>query len=377
MDKIRIIHIIKDDKFYNYIDGFIKSGQYDCIRVLITDKPDYQISWIPNNTDIITLYRKSDIIDFFRRGDYDAIFLQSLTRENKKYIRYIPQDKYVIWWSYGYELYTHLNGLKPLIPLDVYKPFTKKLYTKTKKGFIKEGIKQILGRIYYNHRRNKLLERIDFFQPVIPLEFNLMLNNSSFHAKEFYYPNSYNRKFYVNENINGYGDIMIGNSCTYTNNHIDIIHQIKRFLPKDRNIIFPLSYGDIKPQQLIKNFDLKDCNVKYLTDFVPAEEYFQIVNNCSYFISGVIRQQSMGNISYCLSIGIKVFLFKDSIIYKYLKEAGFVVYAIEDINEESFNAPLTKEEQVQNCIAARNRSNRQNSISDTTINIMKSHKRNE
>lgn len=378
-EPIRVLHIVKDDKFYRYFDSFRDTKEFVNIRALISNKPNYHITWIPESSDIMILYKDKAIRELLNSDTYDAVFLQSLTKENKRIIQYIPKDKYIIWRCYGYELYTSLNGLDPLIPIDVYMPLTRTFFLENQGSWskVKEGLKKWALSYYYSLKLKKWLGRIDFFQPVIPIEYSYMLKNKHFHAKEFYPHNSYNYEFVVSESRARNGGIMIGNSSTYTNNHLDIINSIKAYLPKDRNIIFPLSYGDISPEILINRMGLGEYNVRYLTDFIPREEYFNMLNNCSYFISGVLRQQSMGNISYCLRNGIKLFLFKKSLVYQYLKEAGFVVFSIEDIDHLSFVTPMTPDEQEKNRKAAENRKLRQDTISEDAIKFMKSNRRYE
>ena len=43
-----------------------------------------------------------------------------------------------------------------------------------------------------------------------------------------------------------------------------------------------------------------------------------------------------------------MFLYRDSVTYKNFKDLGVVVFAIEDMNEESLRTPLTSEEMEQN-----------------------------
>ena len=57
----------------------------------------------------------------------------------------------------------------------------------------------------------------------------------------------------------------------------------------------------------------------------------------------------MGNIYKCLSGGIKIFLYKDSIVYKQLKLDGYHVYTIDDdLRGDALQHPLSLEEATQN-----------------------------
>ena len=48
---------------------------------------------------------------------------------------------------------------------------------------------------------------------------------------------------------------------------------------------------------------------------------------------------------------MKVFLYRDSMVYRFLKENGYVVFAIEDIDENSFTHALTQDQIHKNSIA--------------------------
>ena len=87
---------------------------------------------------------------------------------------------------------------------------------------------------------------------------------------------------------------------------------------------------------------------------MPRDEYFKLIDNCSYAVFGVMRQQAMGNIYHCLCQGVKVFLYRDSLVYRFLKEWGYVVFAIEDIDEYSFSTPLNLKELEMNAKAFEN-----------------------
>ena len=61
----------------------------------------------------------------------------------------------------------------------------------------------------------------------------------------------------------------------------------------------PLSYGDEKYRDWLRK-QINDNDVVQLFDFMPKNEYFEIVNNCSYALFGSIRQQAIGNINYAI-----------------------------------------------------------------------------
>lgn len=122
-----------------------------------------------------------------------------------------------------------------------------------------------------------------------------------------------------------------------------------------------MNYGDKEYAKIVMN-TVHSANCMYLQTFLEKSDYFALLEECAYFVSGVLRQQSVGNILYCISHGVKVFLYRNSMMYQYLKSSGFSVYAIEDSTAESFSTPTSKEEYKSNMNALICEINRRNCI---------------
>ena len=349
MRKIRITHIVKDDKF---IDGplsrFEEDSRFENQAVLIVDSSDYKFKYIKNTDRIKLLYSKKMVRDALGRDDYDAVMFYSLT--DYHIFKYIPQDKIVIWWAWGWDIY----GSKRFIDIPLYKLRTKEYLDKLSSSLwakAKAFINTIPAvRLFRDGNRDEAIKRIDFFQPVIHTEYELMQKCPGFRAKEFYYPRAHFFEKWVSEDVPVHGNsIIINHSATYTANHLDVWHDVRDFIPSDVTVYFPINYGrkpyaDMLSKMIVSN----DDNICFLKEFLPREEYFRIVESCSYAVFGVLREAAMGNIYRCIVSGVKLFLYKDSLVYQYLSELGCVVYAIEEIGEGSFKTPLTRDQIDQN-----------------------------
>ena len=293
---------------------------------------------------------KSSYKNVLSEGDYDVVYFHSLPPENYWILKSIPDDKVVVWWSWGYDIYNGgMWGWTSFINIDSVKKQTKK--TQLQSRGVNRTTMLFLCQLYYElycrFKRNWVLKRIDYFQPVLSVEYNLMKKNKFFKAKE-YYPPKYGPTFHVKMDTKKLdGSIIIGNSASAFNNHVDVWELIKSKIPYNRQVIVPLSYGTKKYADNVKKI-INGRNITFLEKFLPVKEYYNIMNNCSYAVYGSIRQHAMGNIFHALSEGMKVFLFKNSIVYRYLKDLGFSVYALEEINNDSFNTPITIEEALQN-----------------------------
>ena len=297
----------------------------------------------------------------------DIIYFQSLPVKYYRYFKYINPKTVVIWWCFGFEIYYPLRFLPPMVGVNLYKPITLE-YIQSHERY--PYLKKIIRSIYRLFRypcdyvnRMKILKRIDYFSPVLPIDYEMMKKNPYFKAKPFMLNGGPGLFEDLHFSYYQYAqNILVGNSLTYTNNHLDIFDKIRHYKLTNQQYIIPINYGTdygtnkIAFKELAK---LPDESVIWLDDFVPFEKYKVILSTVSHAIFGHMRQQALGNISRCLENGTKLFLYKDSLLYKQLIDFGFIVYTIEDdLCEEALKEPLSKE------YAFRNYSIRCNQVKD-------------
>lgn len=129
-------------------------------------------------------------------------------------------------------------------------------------------------------------------------------------------------------------NILVGNSATPTNNHIEIFSKLEFFKTHNINIIIPLSYGDENYKNKIINLSkniFKD-KITFLTEFLPYTEYLEILKNIDIAIFGHERQQATANIIQLLGFGKKVFLNKKSTLYDYFNKKDFKIFDFQNFN---------------------------------------------
>lgn len=363
MNKLRVLHIAQDDKFFdNIFNKWKDDDQYDNRAVIIKNREDYSFRYIKSIKDVTVLYNKAMVKDCLRSSNYDIIYLYSLSGLFWKYCNYIPKDKIVIWWGWGYDLYGRYRLVPPHINVQLYKIETRQYILR---DFFRvhnlitffPKLLQLPINTYYKYN---VIKRVDYFQPVTAIEYDLMKHYSAFRAKEYYTKDSYSPANELILKKNG-GNVLLGNSSTPTNNHLDILSVINNKLSENQSIVLPLSYGDMKYRNWLVD-RISNQRVLLLKDYLTLSEYNKIIDSCSYACFGVMRQQAMGNITYALKTGMKVFLYKDSVAYKSLKKLGFIIFAIEDINETSFSSPLTEDEARTNYMATIKEAERRNQI---------------
>ena len=340
---LTLLHIFVDDKFPKGVyERYQQEGSTNNICAIFTR--DNDLKYVGDIEGLNVLSSRRQIRDFLKETRYDAVFFHSLPVESWPYVPFIPKEKIVIWWAWGYDLYDLPSGLEPFIKVVLFKPLTRKVLDSNYLHRLKQ-LFYSYKYLYYERMRQKVIKRIDYFQPVTSIEYKLMFHNKGFRAKEYYHSSSFQHSDNELQIRNDDGGVLFCNSAHPTNNHLDVANTMNTIDLGNRNIYIPVSYGSDTYKEVIKSkIKMKGANLIFLESYLPKDEYYSIISKCSYFVSGVMRQQSMGNISYCLLNGIKVFLYKDSLPYKYLKEGGYSVYAIEEINENSFTTALTLNE---------------------------------
>jgi len=362
---IRVLHVTPDDKFFDEVfSEWERDERIQNEAVIIAKNNDYQFRYI-HTTDAVQILWNSEMVRTkLESNDYDVLFFHSLPSSYYKYFKFIPNDRIVIWWAWGSDIYGSYDNA--FLSMKLYKTKTKKfVYFHKLKYNLKVKIYNCIHRNAINKLKTLVLERIDYFQPVEKIEYEMMAKHKAFKAKEFYYHHSVNQYEYC-PTMPSNGNILLGNSATPTNNHLDCLNIIKKKKKQGQRIIIPVNYGDSLYREWLLN-KVSGIDIYVIKNYLPRDEYFKIIDTCSYAVFGTIRQQAMGNIRYALSKGIKVFLYKESVAFASLKSLGFVVYAIEDINAESFTTPLTKEEIMQNVEASANEYHRRDNIYEECI----------
>ncbi len=352
--KIRVLHIAQDDKFFDSVFATWEHNElFLNSAIFVTDKPEYQFQRIKSHDSVELLWNHKMVKDRLERNDYDIVFFYSMPSSNFSLFKYIPKDKILIWWGWGFDLYDEYPGISPLIKLDLFKPLTDAYKPPTSNNIIHylSRLRFALKKPLIERKRSQIISRIDYFQPVVRSEYNLMCKNvKCFRAKEFYYK-LYGCYEYVTQTKLAKGNILLGNSATPTNNHLDVLQYVLKYKHPEQKIIIPLNYGNSDYRDWLKA-RIHDDSIVPIYDFLPKDEYFEIVNSCTYAIFGTIRQQAMGTINQALRRGVKVFLYKDSVAYQNHKELGYAIYAIEDMDSHSLINPLSVKELEQNRIAS-------------------------
>lgn len=128
--------------------------------------------------------------------------------------------------------------------------------------------------------------------------------------------------------------ILVGNSATATNRHFYVFEKLAPY--KDRNIVIycPLSYGDRAYAEAVADKGTAMFGEKFvpLFDFLPYEQYLDVLSDIDIAVFAHERQQAFGNIVALLGMGRKVFITRKSTLWNYFRGKGLRVFDVESLD---------------------------------------------
>lgn len=194
----------------------------------------------------------------------------------------------------------------------------------------------------------KAFKNVDFIQTHVIDDYdnvrkrfgkNYKWSNFSYYTYEDYKSNN---EVIINENR-----IQVGNSATFSNNHLEVFTLLEKLQVKVK-IFCPLNYGDKNYAKFIeeKGKATFGNNFQSLLDFLPLQDYNNLQASCGIVIMNHYRQQAAGNIISALLNGSKIFMSNKSPLLNHFKRLGLSIYTLEDDLKSKKDLKLLTEEEV-------------------------------
>ncbi len=347
-----ILHIVIDDKFIDMAYDIFEEAAPGENKFIIVSNRNKSFNYIKRaKVDRIST------LEFLSKKfansllEYDFVVLHWLDDYKKKLVLNAPEGVKFLWIGWGGDYYCYINN-------ELLLPETKELFNllnnlnkNKEKDIINLAKSTIINMVFLRKTNNtdKVLEKINYFAPVLKEDYALV-KESFKNFKPQYISWNYGTlekhliKF-VDLKISG-NNILIGNSATYENNHIEAFKSISKLELKNRKIIAPLSYGDglYSTKVIEMGYKMFRDNFIPLTNFMPIESYNEIISSCSIVIMNHLRQQALGNIVIMMYLGAKVYLRKENPVYHFFKKQGAYIYSIDELNSGELDMPLSDNE---------------------------------
>ncbi|MFA6143774.1 MAG: TDP-N-acetylfucosamine:lipid II N-acetylfucosaminyltransferase [Sulfuricurvum sp.] len=149
----------------------------------------------------------------------------------------------------------------------------------------------------------------------------------------FMYPSNLYHEYDIKPKEYSIINIQLGNSADSTNNHIDMLEKLRKYKDENINIYVPLSYGEKEYaiDVITKGKEIFGEKFIPLTEFVPFDNYLELLGDIDIAIFAHKRQQAMGNTITLLGLGKKVYMRNDIVTWQFLKTIDIEVFDVENI----------------------------------------------
>lgn len=358
---MKVAQLLPDDKFSDAAyESFERASAGVCTYYVPSTKRGKKLNYIKTFTpNFISLY---DIISgsvIKELLTYDLIVVHTLSTFNiaviSKISNYANRPK-IVWIGMGYDYYDLIHNKTS----DQFLVDTSLIATKLEKGTEKRLNQKLLERTkklfkYLALRpksKKEVLNHIDYFSPVLPSEYTKVKDKCSIRAKYIRWNYGVSSRFFENPNGSlvdqSKNNILLGNSSTLTNNHIEALNLLSNMQFEFYKIVCPLSYGDSAYKNYIVDYGSQLFGSKFqpLTEFISLEDYLEIIQDCPIVIMNHLRQQAGGNISSMLYKGATIFLNKENPLYDFYHSQGVTIFTIDELkdNPELINYRLDNDE---------------------------------
>lgn len=352
----RYLHLIPDEKFIDDAQAIFEEvapGVHDYL-LLSTDALRYIRNFSPIQLDPWRALRARVLAVL---PDYEVVFVHFLNPAARHVVDLAPQRTRFVWIGWGADYYHLIRERGQLLLPETRERFARIVPGKGPMTPIQKAARLFPRalrhpfrtaaqvRLQWRQRRFdagrpdelRLLDRVSYFAPVLREDYDAIKDaNPGFHS-QFLQWNYWTAGMGLLEGAPvespAARDILLGNSATPENNHLEAMRLIERAADCDRRIICPLSYGIPAYASMISDEGERMFGGRFvpLVDYMATAPYLETLRGCSVAAMNHLRQQAMGNIIMMLWLGARVFLNHQNPINKAMASIGVDVYDIREL----------------------------------------------
>jgi len=351
---LSVLHIASDEKFINAANYIFEKAFPGSNRFIIPKSRFHRgFNYVKPGPNIERVYfgKYLRIRLAKKTKKFDCVFLHGISEFNSSVFLLSGDKSKFIGILWGAELYTEENFRRS----DLLGNLTRAIKLPESPASYTDPFKRIVRKTLYGNEKvqNDITKNaaLNLKYLCVPFdeEYNLfrdkkLISSNCKRILFLYYPLQY--LVSGTELICG-NDILIGNSASASNNHLEAFEMLRQFETDNRRIIVPLSYGDSKYADYIEEVGVRTFGNNFipLRTFLHIDDYNQKIKTCGIVIMNHYRQQALGNVLIMIYMGARVFLNESNTIYQFLTRIGVTVYSIErDLNidnkEALVNLPL-------------------------------------
>ena len=329
-----VCHLVPNDKFIDSVYLAFENAAQGRSRFIMIGEP-CELTYI--RVAPVEFLSTAEAVDAISLPQCKGVVLHSLLQDMVPVIQQVPSDKPIIWLGWGFDFYDLL--LPGMHPAGRFLPETKKLLSNNESSF-QQYLKPPSTP---SSAIRKIINRINYFA-CLDTEYDAVLRlNDWFRPKHFRYVyEPVDDELLVSVAGEASGDyIVVGNSASPENNHIDIFHKIKSYvLHSGLKVYVPLGYGDQRYRDQVVDIGYKILGESFcpIMEFMDKAAYITLLRGCRMAFMGHSRQQAIGNLVYLLAAGSVVYFNPESPLYQFLKRNGATVFPIDEFPDDADEA---------------------------------------
>jgi hypothetical protein len=302
--------------FINFINNNFEIKDHYFLLTLGKNYP--QIDNTNDNVEIIPygIRGMKRIINLF--GSAEKVYLHGLSKNKYIYLALLLRQKELVkfnWIIWGTGLYFYRDRDRRLTS-NIIEIVRKKVLPK-------------FGGII-SHLEGDFLLAKEWYGVNAKYYYSILYPNNLFIDTKEFKPDKNENTLYI----------QVGNSGGSSNYHLEVLEKLEKFKEQDIKIICPLSYSgkeDYIDEVIKKGIEIFGEN-KFLplTDFMPFEEYSQILSKIDVAIFNHRRQRGLANIIVLLGLGKKVYIREDISTWNFFEDKKIKVFSMENELENIF-----------------------------------------
>ncbi|MFF1635243.1 TDP-N-acetylfucosamine:lipid II N-acetylfucosaminyltransferase [Leifsonia sp. NPDC058248] len=350
---LKIVHIGPDSQFLQFAANVFESVAPGANEYLVVGSSDDETLRHPiarGAVHVVSPSRRGVVALLARRRECDLIVAHSMTpHAAAAFARARPQTV-TVWSGFGFDYYGNHELLGPQ---------TRELAAglAQTEAATRVPLRRAFGSAWYLFARRltrRAAARADYFSAPVPTDEPVFRSQfPQFHGQysQLNYASLEETFATVGADREKGGGVLVGNSATPSNNHLEAFELLAGRDLGGRRIIVPLNYGDPTYRDAIaeRGTQLFGAAFLPLIERMPLDEYNELVAGCDIVIMNQRRQQGLGNIGTALYAGATIFLDDANPVYEFLRQAGASVRSTSELRSAGpLPPPLSDDELAAN-----------------------------
>ncbi|HYC86185.1 MAG TPA: TDP-N-acetylfucosamine:lipid II N-acetylfucosaminyltransferase [Chryseosolibacter sp.] len=328
------LHIVPDSKFTSAFYKNLAEANLLGKNKLVVRTNKNKLSFVSEDLPFAPLYSPKFDRLVGQAQVYDKVFLHQLTPLMYRWVasRAFRELNWMVWGTDLYNL--------PFLDYDFHEVETRRYVRKNKFDYrdVLYRLKVYLTNMIF---MRKAYSKVDFVLTWMSSEYEFaksMLPLTKAGHKFFFYENQ--APYHTLDQYLGDAarkskiSLVIGNSGTPTNNHLDAIHTIQES-GLHADLLIPVSYGEKKYIDFLKKNTSFYTNgtIEFIDAFMQFPDYIKFLKSADALVMNHVRPQGYGNIFMMMYLGKPVILNERNLSLPDLKANGFHWQTLRELGE--------------------------------------------